>query len=301
MSNLARGLAVVAAVFLSLPAPVLAQEAPRIFQPTGPWTADFGDDYCRLLRTFSDGRDTVSISFEKIDTGPTMRLLVLGDAVAVFSSSSEIGIGFLPSGEELRRPYAWSTVADGQQLLIFSNMSLATPGQAGDQATGDATQAEQDAAELVGAAAVTAIGFGSGLTGPVRIETGSLRNAVEVLQSCGYDLLSSWGLDGDKHRTLSRRAMPPPEPILADGTIPFGEYPALAGNSNMVRVMVDASGAPTACAIHFATLSEGVNTRLCSQVMANAGFTPALDAEGQPIASYWTAAPVALLGPPPGR
>ena len=26
-----------------------------VFRASGNWTADYGDDYCRLIRTFSDG------------------------------------------------------------------------------------------------------------------------------------------------------------------------------------------------------------------------------------------------------
>jgi hypothetical protein len=29
--------------------------SPRVFEPSGPWAADYGEDYCRLARNFSDG------------------------------------------------------------------------------------------------------------------------------------------------------------------------------------------------------------------------------------------------------
>ncbi|MFC3096641.1 hypothetical protein [Alteraurantiacibacter palmitatis] len=295
-----------AAVALS-PMTVTAQDRSRVFQPSGPWTADFGDDYCRLLRTFSDGRETVSISFEKIDTGPTMRLTVLGNAPSVYRGSDEIGVEFVPSASPRRLPFARSTSTDGQQLLIFSGVAI-DDGSAAPMGENAApppatlpSAAERDAQELARGAQITALSLTSGLTTPVRIETGSLRNAMEVLQTCGYDLLSIWGLDPEKHRTLSRPAFPPPGPLLANGTIPFGEFSRLAGGSNMVRVMVSAEGRPTACEIHYPTLSANVNTRICAQIMDNVRFQPALDAEGQPMASYWTVPPFVLMGPPPGR
>ncbi|MFC3099789.1 hypothetical protein [Altererythrobacter lauratis] len=284
-----------------------AQDNARVFQPSGPWTADFGDDYCRLMRSFSDGRETVSISFEKIDTGPTMRLMVLGNAVSIYRGSDQIGVDFVPSANPRRLPFARSTSTDGQQLLIFSGVmiddgSAAPAGEnAGPPPATIPTAAERDAQELARGTQITALSLTSGLTTPVRIETGSLRNAMEVLQTCGYDLLSIWGLDPEKHRTLSRPAFPPPGPHLANGTIPFGEFSRLAGGSNMVRVMISAEGRPTACEIHYPTLSANVNTRICAQIMDNARFQPALDAEGQPMASYWTVPPFALMGPPPGR
>lgn len=300
-----------AAALGCLSAPLAAQDNVRVFRPAGPWTADFGDDYCRLMRSFSDGADTLAVSFEKIDTGPMMRLMVLGNAVSVYRGSDQLGVDFLPSASPRRLPFARSTSTDGQQLLILAGVTIddgSTPAFGPmAAAVGDGSPppmpspADRDAAELSRAAQITAVSLSSGLTTPVRIETGSLRNAMEVLQTCGYDLLSTWGLDAGKHRTLSRPALPPPGPMLANGTIPFGEFARLAGGTNTVRVMISAEGTPTSCHIHFGTLSESVNSRICTQIMSNARFQPALDAEGRPMASYWTASPFALMGPPPGR
>lgn len=279
------------------PTTVTAQDNARVFQPSGPWTADFGDDYCRLIRTFSDGRDTVSISFEKIDTRPSMRLLVLGNAVSVFRRADEIGLDFLPSDTPQRHRYARSVSTDGQQLLIFSWISLTGEQLAPtDRATVAANQApapapsiaELNARDLARGAEITGLSLSSGLTTPIRIETGALRNAVGVLQDCGYDLLSSWNLDGEKHRTLSRAAVPAQPIQLPANTIPVRELARLVGTSNTVRVMVDAQGKATACHVHFATLSEDVNDRVCSHLMG-IGYLPALDEEGQALASYWTA------------
>lgn len=307
MRKFVLGLAAASAAFGSVSAPVMAQDNAKVFQPSGPWTADFGDDYCRLMRTFSDGRDTLALSFEKIDTGPTMRLMVLGNAASVYRGSDQLGLDFLPMANPRRLPFARSTSTDGQQLLIFSGVTIddgsamAAGGNAPPAGGAMPTAAERDAQELARGSQITAVSLSSGMTTPVRMETGALRNAMEVLQTCGYDLLSTWGLDAEKHRTMSRPAFPPPGPLLANGTIPFGEFSRLAGGSNMVRVMVSAEGAPTACHIHYPTLSASVNTRICAQIMENARFQPALDADGQPMASYWTVPPFVLMGPPPGR
>ena len=46
-----------AASTMALTLPVQAQsEAPQVFERSGNWTADFGEDYCRLLRTFRSGQ-----------------------------------------------------------------------------------------------------------------------------------------------------------------------------------------------------------------------------------------------------
>jgi hypothetical protein len=64
-----------------------------------------------------------------------------------------------------------------------------------------------------------------------------------------------------------------------------------------VRLMVDATGKHTSCAIHWATLDQTTNDKICKTLMANAKFTPAMDSAGQPMPGYWIANPM-FLGPP---
>ncbi len=135
----------------------------------------------------------------------------------------------------------------------------------------------------------------------MRFETGSLKAPIAALQACADDLLATWGLDPDKHKTLSAAAILEPDPngVLPQGTIPFGEFSKLNGGANQVRLMIGADGKPTACTIYSPTLAETLNERICSTVMREASFQPAKDADGQPIASYWMGSPM-FLGPPFG-
>jgi hypothetical protein len=157
------------------------------------------------------------------------------------------------------------------------------------------------AAELAAATGVTAIALGKGLTRPVRIETGALNEPMAALQSCTDDLMKSWGLDPQKHKTLAADAMPQGFPWLPAGTIGFGDFAKLAGNANLVRVVVDASGKPTSCHITWPTLGEAANTKICRAVMEKATFTPAKDASGQAVASYWVGSPMFMMPGPGGR
>ncbi len=47
----------------------------------------------------------------------------------------------------------------------------------------------------------------------------------------------------------------------------------------------------------WATLDAPTNDKICKSLMANAKFTPAKDADGQPMAGYWVGSPM-MLGPP---
>ncbi len=311
-----------AASAMALAMPAQAQsEAPQVFERTGNWTADFGEDYCRLLRTFRSGDDEITLAFERIQPGPMMRMLIIGDSFRPYRGADRVGYRFEPREEappsDLSTEFASSRTPDGERLTILSSISLAEAPQftqvfqqrsnAGDQTTDAALPAQGEPprfpaydpqAEQARASAIRSLVFEEGLSRPIRFDTGNMGDVMGVLQTCTSDLVSSWGVDAERHANLQRGAFPEPGPIIANNTIPFDQFARLTGNYNQVRVMVSEEGEPTSCHIHFPTLEEGVNQRVCEQVMENAEFQPALDAEGQPIASYWLVPVFVLLGPP---
>ena len=71
-----RALSILAAggLLLSPMAPLWAQESATVYRPAGSWTADFGDDYCRLSRNFSSGGEQLALAFERIR--PKLRLSI---------------------------------------------------------------------------------------------------------------------------------------------------------------------------------------------------------------------------------
>jgi hypothetical protein len=274
-----------------------AQDA-TVFRPAGGWTTDYGDDYCRLIRTYSDGHDEVSLAFERTQPGAPMRLIMVGDGIKTFRGADQIGFAFTPAGNAAKSRYVRSETADGKQYLNFDPVTLAafafTPG---------APPPPYDrAAEQTTAGGITGLALNEGLTDPVRFETGSLKAPIAALQACADDLLTEWGLDPAKHKTMTAPAMLAPggDPVLPQGTIPFGEFGKLGGGANQVRLTIGADGKPTACTIYSPTLSQSLNERICNLAM-KATFQPAKDAAGQPMASFWMGSPM-FLGPPfPGR
>ena len=288
-----------AAASLLAPSAAQAQGGPTVFQPAGDWTADFGEDYCRLVRNFSDGSHNVSLAMERTQPGDFLKLLVVGDGVTTFRGAEQIGYTLLPNGAERDSRYVRSETTDNKQFLSFDPLSLApivfTPGQPLPPYRRDA---EQETAR-----GITAIALAKGLTGPVRFETGSLRAPVRVMQACADDLLVVWGLDVEKHKTMTSGPIPNPTEngVLPQGTIPFTEFSKFGGGANQVRLIVGADGKPTSCTIYQPTLSETLNNRICTLIMKDATFQPAKDAEGQPMASFWMGGPLAFGPPFPGR
>jgi hypothetical protein len=284
-----------AAASLLAPSAAQAQDGTAVFQPAGDWTADFGDDYCRLVRNFTDGSHTVSLAMERTQPGGFLKLLLVGDGVTTFRGAEQIGYTLLPGGSERDTRYVRSETTDHKQFLSFDALTLApfvfTPGQ---PPAPYRREAEQETAR-----GITAIALSKGLTSPVRFETGSLRAPVRVMQACADDLLVVWGLDVEKHKTMTSGPIPVPKEggVLPQGTIPFTEFSKFGGGANQVRLIVSAEGRPTKCTIYQPTLSETLNNRICTLIMKDATFQPAKDAAGQPMASFWMGPPLAF-GPP---
>ena len=54
------------------------------------------------------------------------------------------------------------------------------------------------------------------------------------------------------------------------------------------RLTVDKEGAPTKCDLASTTKPEGFGSVVCGALLQRARFKPALDAQGEPIKSYFT-------------
>jgi len=166
-------------------------------------------------------------------------------------------------------------------------------------APGVASPPYDRSAEQAAAKGKTGLLLDTGLAAPVQIETGDLAAPLAALQACADDLAKSWGLDPAKLQTEKSPAVPDHGGVgwLPQGTIAFTDFAKLGGASNQVRLMVDATGKATSCAIHWATLDATTNDKVCKALMDNAKFTPARDASGQPMPGYWVGSPM-FLGPP---
>ncbi len=167
-------------------------------------------------------------------------------------------------------------------------------------ATGEPSQQSYvPEAERQRAATIESLVFDSGLQQSLQFNTGPMDDVMAVLQTCTSDLLGSWGIDSQRHATLLHGPIPLEGPLIGRGVLPFDQFAKLTGNYNQVRVMVSAKGDATSCHIHFPTLDARVNEQICEQVLENARFDPARDADGESVNSYWLVPVLALLGPPP--
>lgn len=286
--------------------PAAAQEEPRVFTRTGQWQLEAADEECRIARVFVNGDQQIALALERNRADPLVRIVLVTNALSFYRTAEELGYRFQPTGEQRAARYITAEMADGERYYNLGNVLLAAMPAPGTlpPAPGTPQPVYDRAAEQAYAAGITAIELNQGLTQPVRLETGSLRAAVTALQACEDDLLRSWGLDWEKHQTMTRRATPEGQPAdwIPNGTIGFGDFAALSAGRNPFRVLVNAEGRPTDCKALWVSLDATKNERVCNAIMERGRFSPALDAAGQPMASYWMVDYLfGLAPPPPGR
>lgn len=294
----------VAASLLAAPAVLAQQPAPAPYKQDGSWSVDYGDDYCRLAGNFTNGRDQIALAIERTAPGPTMRLILVGSGFKFFRSANEIGYRFLPSGKARETMFWRSKTADGKDFVNFGSMIMLgefTPSAPGTPPAPPPPYSRDT--EQATARTISGILVDRGLTESVQIDTGPLGAPLKALQACADDLLKTWGLDPEKHRALTRPAMPagPTSGWIPQGTIPFSEFGKLGGGANSLRLLVDASGKATACHVTWPALDKGLNDRICAAAMDKGKFMPALDKDGQAMASYWVTDVFWLLPGPGGR
>ena len=129
--------------------------------------------------------------------------------------------------------------------------------------------------------------------------TGRMRAPMEAMRACLHDLVTRWGLDATAQDTLSRKATPIDQIGWARQTMEH--YPTdmlRVGKSARlpIRLLVGTDGKPTACVALEGFAEPSFERAACTSAMRYARFESALDANGQPVASYFVTTIVYTVG-----
>src|SRR6187549_881866 len=116
---------VAAAAMVAAPAAQVQAQEETVFRASGNWTADYGDDYCRLIRNFTDGTRTMSLALERLKPGADVRLIVVGEGMRPFRGADQIAYQFLPSASSGKARYVRSDTTAGKQFVSFDPLTLA--------------------------------------------------------------------------------------------------------------------------------------------------------------------------------
>ncbi len=291
----ARGFKIISALLISALFSGHANQAfakTVVLAPSSPWAINYADDSCELARAFGEGKDRTTIHFMRYEPGDKFRLTLVGRHARARELMKDVKVQFGPTGVPFSASASRGTANVGQPALIFTQFitiaaSDAEPPDDIRWSGFDATDPYKIAPEQE--RAVTEIAFLTSLTNEVHLETGGLAEPFAALRACNDELLSHWGIDVEKHRSLSRPAIP----IGSPGSwMSAGDYPVemlRAGFDGLVhfRLIVEASGEVSECVIQDALEPKEFSKVTCDRIKRRAKFEAARDASGQPIKSYW--------------
>jgi Gram-negative bacterial TonB protein C-terminal len=121
------------------------------------------------------------------------------------------------------------------------------------------------------------------------LEFGSLTKPMAAMQACTENLVKSWGFDPKVQATLKERPAPRNSPATWLSGDDYPDKALRAGAAGLVqfRLSVEADGSVSGCYILARTEPDVFATPTCRAMMRKARFKPAIDAAGNPVASYF--------------
>jgi TonB family protein len=278
----------------------LAEEpAPVVLKPSSDWHVDYAADSCRLARTFGEGEQKSVMYFERYEPGDAFYFLVAGAPLKHERVNAKTSFQFGPGGREHTAGWTMGTLGELDPALMVNGLTLMPIGDPKRASRRfDPKTAAQDT-DIFGQEispgqerTIEWLEIQRGKSAPVRFELGSMGPPMQALRACTDELMEHWGLDLDAHRTLSRAAAPASIPgnWLNSNDYPKDLLRQHKAGLVQFRLTVGADGKPTHCNIQRSTRPEGFDKAVCEGLMRRARFTPALDANGQAIASFWRSA-----------
>lgn len=286
-----RGMLGVVGGFLALLCAAPAAAAVIEMEPTSDWGIDYSADSCALSRNFGAGNRTVGLEIRQFSpTRQAYRFSVRSTGMTVPSTRQRRGwaaarfypgTGYWPLGSllELRLP----DDAEGATFPIdFFNDA---------RAVSEARGIPLDRAELARSIGnITGVELQNVFNRDVLLNTGSFVEPMRAMQNCMEELQQHWGIDVEAHRNLTREATPRDMQIWAERITEH--YPSRAmvqGRQAVLHVRLDisAEGLPTGCHIQEGMGEDVFQQTACELLLANAVFDPALDSDGNAIASYF--------------
>ncbi|MEO1046949.1 MAG: energy transducer TonB [Pseudomonadota bacterium] len=270
--------------------PASAAREPVVLKPTSNWYVDFGEKRCRLSRVYGEGEDRHAIFFQQWQPSRGFAFTAAGPSFDRFTSQRKTMVRF-EEGAEPRETTPFVGKSEGiGTAVIYTTLSVDEQPEADIEGSGFEELLEKSLPQLDIESAKSADQVSlRQRSREVVFQTGPLDEAFTVLNTCTQDLVKDWGLDAEKHLSATRMVAVEDLPKVVRkiqrrypvGALNRGEQAILR-----VRVMVDANGTAVDCVINEVTQTKRLESPACRPLM-EARYTPALDANGEPFASYY--------------
>ena len=278
------------------------EQEPLRLAPSSKWNLHAADDSCRLLRSFGEGKDKVAFFLERFEPGHSFSMLVAGRPFRSISSRDYANVRFGDAQQPVEVKFMPGSLTDYDPALIFRSTWFGAQqvedgeNEADDDGMPDSAMIKRFQPEEE--AAIEYISVNRAGMKEVVLETGSMGAPMAAMRLCTDNLLKTWGIDIDKHRSLASEPKPlsPPQSWLKSSDYPSGLLRKGVQGIVNFRLSVDPTGTPTACHIQQSTRPVEFDKTVCDLLMRRARFEPAVTKNGEAIASYWRNTVVFTVG-----
>lgn len=273
-------------------------EVAPVVEPTSDWVLDYGADRCRIVRSFGEGEAASVVYFEQIEPASQLNWVVAGSPLRSVRANSEVMVQFGPGNPSFEVEHKGATLGQFGEAISFTGfeppsdeITMMSDRKAVQRNALESARKSRELAPAEGAK-VEWLEIRSKRGGTVRWALGSMEPVYQAMNACMADLMTHWGLDPERELRRATGPVPTNLPVVAQNI--QRNYPSSAlasGKQAMIaaRVLVDAEGKASDCAIIDLTEAEKFGGGVCRQLTSTARFDPAVDANGAPMPSYYVA------------
>jgi TonB family protein len=259
--------AALSALTLAFSSPASAQSAPAAAAssaaPKARWSIDYGVQRCSLFRG-PEGASGMMFGV-RIIPGNSPEILFTRDSFKPLGLdlAARATLVLLPSGERFEAGVAWTSLADGRQVMMMDGVRSGFI-DALAQSSGLALEARGKK------------GFELAFSGTAA--------AVKALHDCNEALMKDWGVD-----YLIRKGTKLPEAIggppswFSDEDYPRSSITKSSSGTVVAGLDIAEDGRLTACTVLATSGDKALDDRTCAVFMKRARYKPARDPSGKPI------------------
>ncbi|KRA81389.1 TonB family protein [Altererythrobacter sp. Root672] len=254
---------------------------------------NYAEDSCQLTRDFAYGDEIITLSLERFQPSDTVEMALASSELRRAPREFTTKFQFAPGAVQFEARQFQGELEDGRDYFGIGPVRLGIAAVSfgdADEFQQAATTLYRRADELEAARKLEGLMVTEGFTKDFTLDLGPMVPPIQAMQACMDELLTHWGVDVERHRTLTRPAVPAEDPQtwVTPADFPVDERQRRRGGFNTVRLLLDAAGKPTSCQVQRAG-ADSFNSAACRILMEKGKFEPALDAAGQPMPSYFVA------------
>jgi len=252
---------------------------------------DYAEESCALRREFGGPENRVVLQIQQfVPDSPMFSIQVVGPNLRWNNTAPDrLHLRYLPDEAPTMLGVVLRITAGelGHGVAFHAPLNFPFFAPTADTGAVPVSQ-EQRNAMAARAQQITGIELRDAFTQDMTLNTRSMGAPMHGLQACLGELLTHWGIDVAAHQTLQRKAFPVDQEEWARAL--QRAYPRSVAGLNAditVRLDISADGQVAACHMQQRLGDEAFGATACTQLIRHARFSPAIDAQGNPIASYY--------------